>query len=161
MKNNNSQIQILDFSDDLKDFIKILNYEWLQKYFKVEKGDEISLSNPKQEIIGKGGFIFYAKKDDEIVGTVSLIRKSETVYELSKMAVTENAKGNGIGRLLIEHCLQFAEAKKMEKLILYSNTQLHSAIHLYKKYGFYTIELENGVYERADIKMEKLFSSHI
>ena len=46
--------------------------------------------------------------------------------------------------------------KNIEKLILYSNTKLASAIHLYKKYGFTEIELEQGLYERANIKMEIL-----
>ena len=64
--------------------------------------------------------------------------------------------GLGIGKLLVEHCLTIAKEKNIEKLILYSNTKLASAIHLYKKYGFTEIELEQGLYERANIKMEIL-----
>ena len=75
------EIEIVNFSDEFKDAIKTLNYEWLQKYFRVEKWDEVSLSNPKETIINKGGFIFYAKKDSEIIGTASLLKKSELVYE--------------------------------------------------------------------------------
>lgn len=150
-----SNIQIINFSDDLKEPIKTLNYEWLEKYFQVEKNDVISLSNPKEEIIDKGGFIFYAKLNDEIIGTASLLKKSETVFELGKMAVSEKAQGYKIGTLLLEHCVKFATQKEIKTLILYSNTQLESAIHLYRKYGFYEIELEKGLYERADIKMEK------
>jgi len=156
MENASPKIEIIDFSDEFKSFIKTLNYEWLQKYFRVEKGDEESLSNPKEAIIDKGGFIFYARRDGQIVGTASLIKKAESTFELSKMAVSENAKGIGIGKMLIAHCITFAKKKNIKKLILYSNTQLKPAIHLYKKYGFYEIKLENGVYERADIKMEKL-----
>ena len=156
MENNNPQIEIINYSEDYKEAIKILNYEWLEKYFKIEKGDVISLSNPKAEIIEKGGFIFYAKLNNQIIGTVSLIKKADYVFELSKMAVTENAKGKGIGKILMEHCLKFAEENDFTKLILYSNTKLESAIHLYFKYGFNEIELERGVYERANIKMEKI-----
>lgn len=150
-----SNIQIIDFSDDLKESIKTLNYEWLEKYFRVEKSDVISLSNPKEEIIDKGGFIFYAKLNDEIVGTASLLKKSNTIFELGKMAVSEKAQGHKIGTLLLEHCLSFAKQKEVKTLLLYSNTQLESAIHLYRKYGFFEVELEKGLYERADIKMEK------
>ena len=150
-----SNIQIIDFSDDLKESIKTLNYEWLKKYFRVEKSDVISLSNPREEIIDKGGFIFYAKLNDEIVGTASLLKKSNTIFELGKMAVSEKAQGHKIGTLLLEHCLSFAKQKEVKTLLLYSNTQLESAIHLYRKYGFSEVELEKGLYERADIKMEK------
>ena len=150
-----NKIEIINFSEDLQEPIKILNYEWLEKYFKVEKNDIISLSNPKKEIIDKGGFIFYAKLNDEIVGTASLLKKSETIFELGKMAVSGKAQGHKIGTFLLEFCLDFAKQKQIKTLILYSNTQLESAIHLYKKYGFLEIELEKGLYERADIKMEK------
>lgn len=150
-----NKIEIIDFTDELKEPIKTLNYEWLEKYFRVEKSDIVSLSNPKEEIIDKGGFIFYAKLNGEIVGTASLIKKSESAFELGKMAVSEKAQGDRIGTILLEHCLNIAKQKQIKTLILYSNTQLKSAIHLYKKYGFSEIELENGLYDRANIKMEK------
>ena len=71
-----NNIEIINFSADLKEPIKTLNYEWLEKYFRVEAGDVLSLSNPQEEIVDKGGFIFYAKRNGEIVGTASLLKKS-------------------------------------------------------------------------------------
>lgn len=148
-------IEIIDYSDELKEYIKTLNYEWLEEYFHVEEGDRVSLSDPQKYILDKGGFIFFAKRDEEIVGTASLLKKNDGIFELEKMAVAKNAQGLGIGKLLLEHCLEFAKQKQMDSLILYSNTILAPAIHLYKKYGFTEIELEPGVYERGNIKMEK------
>ena len=150
-----NKIEIIPYSNDLKEAIKILNYEWLEKYFRVEQSDIQSLSNPNEEIIDKGGFIFYAKLNGEIVGTASLLKKTEDVFELGKMAVSEKAQGHKIGTLLLEHCLQFAKQKQIKTLILYSNTKLKSALHLYRKYGFSEIKLDEGLYERANIKMEK------
>ena len=152
---SSNKVEIINFSEEQKEAIKVLNYEWLEKYFTVEKNDIISLSNPKEEIIDKGGFIFYAKLNNEIIGTASLLKKSATVFELGKMAVSQKAQGHKIGTLLLEHCLTFAKQKDIKTLILYSNTQLKSALHLYRKYGFSEVDLEEGLYERADIKMEK------
>lgn len=146
-------IEIIPFTPALAEFIKTLNYEWLQKYFRIEEGDVLALSDPKRYIIDKGGYIFFAKFQDQIVGTASLLKKTETEFELGKMAVTESVQGKGIGRKLLEHCLIFAKEKKIRSLILYSNTKLESAIHLYPEYGFREIELESGLYERANIKM--------
>lgn len=148
-------IQIVNYTDDTKEAIKTLNYEWLQKYFRVEDGDVISLGNPKQEIIDRGGFIYYAKWNNEIVGTASLLKITSDTFELGKMAVAEKARGKQIGTLLLEHCLTEAKHKGIKNLILYSNTKLATAIHLYKKYGFIEVPLEPGHYERADIKMAK------
>ena len=150
-------VEIIVFSEELSEPIKTLNYEWLEKYFRIEEGDVASLSDPQKHIIDKGGHIYYAKLDGEIVGTASLLKKSETVYELGKLAVSDKAQGHGIGTILIEHCLNMAKQKQIKTLILYSNTILQSAIHLFRKYGFEEVELESGVYERANIKMEKHF----
>ncbi|HEY4617113.1 MAG TPA: GNAT family N-acetyltransferase [Flavobacterium sp.] len=151
-------VTIIPFSSDLKEPIKTLNIEWLKKYFKIEPKDEKVLSNPQEEIIDKGGMIFYAKYNEEIVGTVSLMKMNDTEFELSKMAVTNGVQGLGIGKKLMQHCIEIALEHGIEKIILYSNRTLKPAIHLYEKFGFEEILLENGVYERADIKMEKIIS---
>ena len=151
-------VEIIPFTTALKEPIKTLNIEWLKKYFKVEPKDEIVLSNPQGEIIDKGGMIFYAKYNDKIIGTVSLIKIDDTTFELSKMAVTDGIQGLGIGKKMMVHCMDIAENKGIKKLILYSNRKLLPAIHLYEKFGFVEIALEDGVYERADIKMERIIS---
>ncbi len=148
-------LEIIPFSPELAAPIKILNLEWLTKYFKVEPKDEIMLSDPQGQIIDKGGFIFYAKHNDVIIGTVSLIKIHDSVFELSKMAVTDGVQGLGIGTKMLLHCISFAQENEWDKLILYSNRKLVSAIHLYEKFGFVEIPLEEGIYERADIKMER------
>jgi ribosomal protein S18 acetylase RimI-like enzyme len=149
-------IEIIEFSSENRSFIKDLNYEWLQKYFAIEPSDEKQLSDPEKEIIDKGGYIFYAEIEGKIAGTVSLLKQQEVVYELGKMATTESSRGKGIGNALIQHCIHFAKGLNAKKLILYSNTKLQAAIHLYKKYGFEEVPLENSHYKRSDIKMEKL-----
>jgi N-acetylglutamate synthase-like GNAT family acetyltransferase len=151
-------VEIIPFSPDLKEHIKTLNIEWLEKYFRVEEKDKLTLSNPQEEIIDKGGLIFYAKYNDEIIGTVSLLKVDNNIFELSKMAVSDKAQGLGIGNKLLVHCLATAEEKNMKKLFLYSNRKLLPAIHLYEKFGFVEVPVEDGIYERADIKMEKIFS---
>lgn len=158
MNNPKTNIDIIPFSIKYKEAIKTLNLEWLQKYFKVEPKDELVLSNPVEEIINKGGKIYYAQHLDEIVGTVSLLKIDTTTFELSKMAVTEKVQGLGIGRQLIAFCIEEAQKLGIQKLILYSNRQLKSALHLYESFGFKEIPVESGVYQRADIKMELLLS---
>ena len=156
--NIDNSVQIIPFSADLKTEIKTLNLEWLKKHFKVEANDELVLSDPQGEIIDKGGMIFYAKYNDKIVGTVSLLKIDDTTFELSKMAVTEGVQRLGIGQKLLEHCLEIAKQNGIKKLILYANRKLLPAIYLYAKFGFQEIPLEEGIYERADIKMEKIIS---
>jgi N-acetylglutamate synthase-like GNAT family acetyltransferase len=156
--NLSDKVEIIPFSIELKEPIKTLNLEWLNKYFKVEPKDEKVLSDPQGEIIEKGGLIFYAQYNNQIIGTASLLKIDDITFELTKMAVSDGNQGLGIGRKLLEHCLNKAKGNGIQKLILYSNRKLLPAIHLYESFGFSEIPVEEGVYERADIKMEKRIS---
>ena len=149
-------IEIIPFTEDKKEYIKLLNYEWLQKYFTVEPNDVIQLSDPVKEITDKDGLIFYASYNNEIVGTYSLMKVTDKEYELAKMAVTENCKGLGMGKLMLEHSIEEALKLRAKTISLYSNTKLEAAIHLYRKYGFVEVPLPSAIhYDCANIKMEK------
>jgi ribosomal protein S18 acetylase RimI-like enzyme len=156
--NTQNKVEIIPFSPDLKEHIKTLNIEWLEKYFRVEEKDELVLSSPQEEIIDKGGMIFYAKYNDEILGTVSLMKIDNDTFELSKMAVSDKAQGLGIGNKLLIHSIAVSKENNIKKLILYSNRILLPALHLYEKFGFVEVPLGDVSYERADIKMEKTIS---
>ncbi len=154
IQHEEDQLEIIPYQDELKHYIKLLNNEWLEKYFRVEEGDKIALTNPKEQVIDRGGFIFFVRRGDSIIGTAALLRKSNFVFELGKMVVAPTARGTDVGTRLLKHCIQFARWQGIEKMILYSNTCLAPSIHLYQKYGFRKIALEKGLYERANIKME-------
>jgi ribosomal protein S18 acetylase RimI-like enzyme len=147
-------IAIIPFTDELAHHFTALNKAWLQKYFEVEPVDEKMLANPKQYFIDKGGFIFFAMYNNEVAGTFALLKVSDTVFELSKMAVDEKFQGKNIGNAMMEFCLQEAKRLQLHKVILYSNTLLGPAIHLYRKYGFTEVPDFKSEYKRANIKME-------
>jgi N-acetylglutamate synthase-like GNAT family acetyltransferase len=146
--------EIVKFSDRYAKFFTSLNMAWVEKYFVVESMDRKMLSEPKKYIIDKGGYIFFAKVDGNIAGTFALIKVEEGIYELSKMAVDDHLIGKKIGNRMLEFCMDEAKRLKADKIILYSNTKLQPAIHLYKKFGFKEVPLDHTEYERANIKME-------
>ena len=148
-------IDILNFDSAYAKYFYDLNIEWLQTYFYVEPYDEEVLSKPEVYIIQKGGFIFFAKIDSKVVGTVALMpTDSEGILELTKMAVLPQERGKKIGQKLLQHCINFGKTNHFKALLLYSNTKLENAIYLYRKYGFIGQELElNSPYKRSDIKM--------
>lgn len=152
MKTNT--IEIIPFQATYAKQFYDLNIEWLKKYFYVEAHDAEVLRNPQSYILDNDGYIFFAKYQDTIVGTVALINKEEG-YELSKMAVSPTYQGLKIGQQLMNHCIEFATKKGWKHLLLYSNRTLVPAITLYQKVGFKEVALEKDVYyERADIKMK-------
>jgi ribosomal protein S18 acetylase RimI-like enzyme len=148
-----NSIEIIDFQPQYSAHFYELNVEWLEKFFYVEPYDKKVLSKPEEFIINKGGYIFFAKYNNEIAGTVALINQN-SFFELSKMAVSPNYQGLKIGQQLMDHCINFAKQKDWGSITLYSHRKLVPAINLYKKIGFEEIELESDShYERSDIKM--------
>ncbi|MDH3322528.1 MAG: GNAT family N-acetyltransferase, partial [Flavobacteriaceae bacterium] len=113
--------EIIPFSNNLSRHFKDLNIEWLETYFYVEPHDAELLNNCKEVIIDKGGHIFFYQKNGQILGTFALIKVSETVFELGKMAVAPEARGQGIGQKLMQFLIEFSKSKQWKKLILYSN----------------------------------------
>ena len=150
-----SVVKIIDFRMEYaKDFYD-LNIEWLRTYFYVEPFDKEVLSKPDIYITGRGGFIFFATFNDEVVGTVALMPTEDpNILELTKMAVTPKLRGKKIGQALMQHCIDFSKDKGYDGLLIYSNTVLENAIYIYKKYGFVEIPIEqNGPYKRGNIKL--------
>jgi len=148
------KVSIVPFKDKYsKDFYN-LNYDWLDEYFYVEDYDQKVLGNCKEEIIDKGGYIFFALHKSDVVGTMALMPREEGVYELNKMAVRKDLRGNGIGNKLIEFIISYSKDKNYSSIILYSNTVLKNSIHLYNKFGFKEIDNPDAPYKRSDIKME-------
>lgn len=96
------------------------------------------------EAIGKRfdekGTIWVALKNNEIVGTVSVVPDDERLY-LRSMAVSPSAQG-GVGRELLKTMINFATENGFEKLFLYTVPFLDRAIKLYEQNGFVRGELE-------------------
>ncbi len=130
-----------------------LNIEWLEHYFYVEDYDREVLSKPKQYILNRNGHIFFAVEEGIVYGTVALMPHDENSFELTKMAVLPEARGKYLGHELMKHCISFSR-KEGKNLMLYSNTLLENAIHIYRKFGFVEVPVEtNSPYKRCNIKM--------
>ena len=147
-------VRIIDYQDQHHEAFRRLNLEWLEKYNLAESHDLEVLDDPKSTILDRGGVIYMAEDNDQLVGSAALIKEEDGVYELAKMAVAPEWRGHGISKLLIEKCLDTARSWNAKKITLYSNSQLQTALNLYKKYGFYHIANENSPYVTADVRME-------
>ena len=153
------KVEIVSYSNKYSKYFYELNYDWLNEFFYVEKYDEQVLRNCKSEIIDKGGYIFFALNNSQVVGTMALILKENGIYELNKMAVKKDLRGNGIGHQLIQFIIDYSVKNNFESVILYSNTVLRNSIHLYNKFGFKEIDNPDAPYKRSDIKMELKLSN--
>jgi N-acetylglutamate synthase-like GNAT family acetyltransferase len=151
-----NEVQIFPFKKKFRADFKRLNEEWLKKYFTVEDEDKRQFLNPEKEIINKGGELFFAILNGEVVGTCAMIKIDDSIFELAKMAVTEKAQGKQIGKKLMLTCIGFAVEKNAKKIILSTSPKLTSAINLYQSIGFKRTDKKNTplVYKRKLFTME-------
>ena len=150
------EIRSLAPGDDATAF-RTLNEEWITRYFALEAKDRETLNDPVHSILLKGGHIFMAYAATEAVGCVALVPMRDSVYELSKMAVSPQLRGRGIGRRLLQHAIAQARSLGAKSLFLGSNTRLKNAVHLYESVGFRHVgpgRLPPVPYSRADVFME-------
>ena len=112
------KVEIVPFQDKYSDYFYDLNYDWLNEYFYVEDYDEKVLRNCKEEIIDKGGHIFFAIFKSKVVGTMALIPREEGIYELNKMAVKKALRGNGVGHQLIQFVIDYSVNNNFKSVIL-------------------------------------------
>ncbi len=137
----------------LKEFIK-LNEEWIEQYFVIEDVDRKLAQNPGK-VIDKGGYIFTVLIHDEVAGVCALFNQDDDVYEIARMAVLPKFQGRGLGRKLMEICLDKLNELKVKRAYLVSNTKLAVAIAMYNKFGFTTTEEgQHPKYIRANIIMD-------
>lgn len=147
-------VSIIPYTDKYAAEFRLLNLEWLDKYGLTDSHDLEILGDPKGVILDGGGFIYLASLEGTIIGTAALIKEGIGHFELAKMTVTPSFRGKGISKLLIEKCLDTAREAGAAKIILYSNSQLQTAISLYLQYGFQHVPVESAPYITADVKME-------
>jgi N-acetylglutamate synthase-like GNAT family acetyltransferase len=148
-------IRPLKIGEDATPF-RTLNEEWITRFFTLEAKDIATLGDPENMILAKGGQIYFAWADSEVVGCVALIPMSDGVYELSKMAVAPKVRGLGIGRKLLEYTIAQARQRGAASLFLGSSSRLKNAVHLYESLGFKHVppdSLPDMHYSRADVFM--------
>jgi len=81
-----------------------------------------------------------AEKDGEVVGSVFVTAKSRTIAKLRLLYVEPAARGLGIGSRLVSECVRFARQAGYKKMVLWTQSELDAARHIYKQAGFRVVE---------------------
>ena len=147
------EVLIKKYEDTYHQQFKEISLDWLHKHDLYEKADDDLLDNP-QKYLENGSFIFLAHYNNEIVGTVTLSPLENNTFEIMKLGVIDAYKRLGIGRKLLQTCMDICYKKEVKLITLETSSKLVNAIKLYEKFGFVHTEITASYYESADVKME-------
>lgn len=151
------EIHIRPFEPRDTGAFRALNEAWINTLFGMEDEDGRILTDPIHYVLEPGGHIFIAETDSRTIGCCALVLMRPGVYEVAKMAVSEELRGHGIGRLILEHVITRARDLGAHELELATNTRLANAVHLYESLGFQHLPPERvtpSPFARANVYME-------
>lgn len=149
-------MKVVPYDSKYKDIFVAMNKKWIEDMFVLEDED-IAILNSVEDLIAKGGEIFFTLDDDDnVLACCMLEPRPDGDWELAKFASTGVVKGAGTA--CFSACIDCAKAKGIDKLLIVSNRKCLAGIHIYRKFGFVEIPVdkEKFPFERGDIAFEKV-----
>lgn len=127
-----------------------------QKYLDIQHyNEEIQHLDTKYGV--PFGRLYIAYYDGELAGCIGMRRIDEQNCEMKRLYVRPKFRGKGMGDKLIQEIIKDAGEIGYLYMLLDTLPFLQSAIHMYKKYGFYEIESYNdspmstSIYMKLDL----------
>lgn len=148
-------MEIVAYRPEHAEAFRTLNEAWIGKYFTLEAKDREVLEDPEGRILAKGGHIYMALLEGRPVGCVALLKMADGGYEVAKMTVSEDLRGSGLGRRLMQTCIDEGARLGASRLYLETNSSLGPALGLYRAMGFRDLAPVPTEYARADVFMER------
>jgi putative acetyltransferase len=152
-------MRVVDFEPRHAEAWKRLGEAWISRHFTVEDSDRKILDDPQGQVLAGGGRIYIIEDDHgEAVGCAGLIAlppERGGGFEVSKMTVSDAARGRGLGRVLMQACIEGATAAGARRLYLETNDTLAPALGLYRAMGFADLPPQATPYARCNVWMER------
>jgi len=120
------------------------------------EGLDHDIAHWQEEYDGRTGVLLVvADAAGEVVGTAAVRLLEPGVGELKRMWLRPAWQGRGLGRRLMDACLDEARRLGCRALRLDTQAKLEAAVGLYRAYGFSEVARYNDNH-RADIWMERV-----
>lgn len=151
-------LSLVAFTDELAADFQRINAEWIEAMFVMEPTDRDVLENPRARIIDAGDAILFVRDEDSgIIGTCALKKTGDAAFELTKMGVTDAARGKKAGEFLLAHVIAQAKDMGARELYLLTSRKCETAVHLYEKLGFVhcaqVMAKYGATYDRCNVAM--------
>jgi len=93
-----------------------------------------------------------AEQNGNILGSIMLVRKTDTVAKLRLLYVEPAARGLGVGGHLVRECIAYAREVGYRKVTLWTNSILLAARRIYEREGFKLVSTD-GDFETWELKL--------
>ena len=149
-------MKILKYDPKYKNSFIQFNTDWIVDNFGCLEREDIETFYNIDEELTNGAMIYFAVENDVPLATCMAKPIDAETWEICKLASNKNKEHKGCGSAVFNAAMQWAADHGAKRLFILSNSKLKPAIHIYEKYGFKEIKLDDYEYARGDIAFERL-----
>jgi len=114
-----------------------------EKEYGLDNTFEAYVAGPLSEFVilpMEGQRIWVVKDCGGVAGCIAIVRNSEGVAQLRWFILTPETRGKGLGKRLMKEAVNFSREFGYKRIILWTFSELETAIALYKRWGFLKTE---------------------
>lgn len=153
-------MKIVPYDQKYKEIFIEMNKQWISQMFVIEEED-LQVLNNIESALEAGGQIFFAVDDTgEVLACCMIAPLPNGEWEIEKFCARGMYTGTGAGTACLKACMEYARERRVEKVVIVTNTKCEQAIRLYRKFGFVEVPVDKKKfpYERANLAFEQTFS---
>jgi GNAT superfamily N-acetyltransferase len=147
-------MKIIEYNVKYKqDFIDF-NTAWITDNFGFLEPEDYETFEGIEKKIAAGAMIYFAVEGNTALATCMAVPMEDGVWEICKLASNKEREHKGAGSAVFKAAMDWAVTHGARRLFLISNSKLKPALHIYEKFGFTEVKLDDYEYVRGDIAFE-------
>lgn len=148
-------MNVIQYQEKYKEAFIQFNTDWIIDNFGFLEEEDNETFSHIEESLEKGAMIYFAVENENVLATcMTKPLDADGTWELCKLGSNKHLSHKGAGSAVFEAAMNWAVSHGAKKLFILSNSKLKAALHIYEKYGFHEIKLEDYEYVRGDIAFE-------
>lgn len=135
----------------------IKNDESFKKYLDIQNYDE-EIEHLEVKYGMPYGRVYLIYYDERLAGCIGLRKVDNQNCEMKRLYIRTEFRGKKLANILVEKIIEDAKEIGYSYMLLDTLPFLKSAIHIYKRFGFYEIEsyndspMDTSIYMRLDLQ---------
>lgn len=147
-------VELEKFSEKYRQAFIDFNTDWIVENFgSLEEHDRETFAKI-DDLLEKEAMIFFAVEDGVALACCMAAPMDGGTWEICKLGSNKNVPHKGAGSMVFKACMDWAQERGAKRLFILSNSKLAPALHIYEKFGFKEIKLDDYEYARGDIAFE-------
>ncbi len=124
---------------DLGEIVRLHGVLYAEEY-GLDNTFEAYVAGPLSEFVlcedKRGQHIWVVEQGGKVVGCIAIVRSAEGVAQLRWFILTPETRGKGLGKRLMEEAVNYSRRAGYRRIILWTFSELETAIALYRRWGF-------------------------